>query len=130
MAHSSLVSTVAHQSTSSIWLPHPSGSALVGCRPALASGLQSSGFALSLLPSGSVGHLPPFSSTFVLCNLADLADPRLRLSHLSHLLYLGSPSPPWVLLPPAPSPSVSPLVSSALPPPWFFLLLAPPRPYS
>lgn len=44
MAASSLVSTVAHQSTSSVRLPHPSGSTLVILRHADASGLHSSSF--------------------------------------------------------------------------------------
>ncbi len=53
MALSSLVSTMAHQSTSSAGLPRPSGSALVVRQPALALRLYSSGFASSLRPSGS-----------------------------------------------------------------------------
>ncbi len=65
-APSSLASTVTHRSTSSTGLPHPSGSALVGRRPAIASGLLSSGCSSSLHPTGSVGLLPPLCSTWVL----------------------------------------------------------------
>ncbi|ROI65364.1 hypothetical protein DPX16_0346 [Anabarilius grahami] len=54
-------------STSSARLHPSSGSALVIRRPALTSGLHSSGFASSLRPSGSVGFLTPSSSTLVLC---------------------------------------------------------------
>ncbi|XDV15191.1 hypothetical protein PO909_015321, partial [Leuciscus waleckii] len=64
---------VAHQSTSSVWLPRPPGSTLVVCLPALASGLHSSGFALSLRPSGSIGLLTPSSSTLVLCRSGSTA---------------------------------------------------------
>ncbi|KAL0191148.1 hypothetical protein M9458_013846, partial [Cirrhinus mrigala] len=52
-APGSLVSTIARWPTSSTGLPSPSGSALVGRRPAIASGLHSSGCASSLRPTGS-----------------------------------------------------------------------------
>ncbi len=52
----------------------PSGSALVRRRPAIASGLLSSGCTLSLRPTGSVGLLPPFSSTWVLSRSGSAAD--------------------------------------------------------
>ncbi|KAI2657357.1 DNA-directed RNA polymerase II subunit RPB1 [Labeo rohita] len=45
-----LVSNVARRPTSSTGLPRPSGSALIGRRPAIASGLHSSGCASSLPP--------------------------------------------------------------------------------
>ncbi|KAL0189207.1 hypothetical protein M9458_016306, partial [Cirrhinus mrigala] len=55
----SLLFTVAHRTTSSTGLPRPFGSAFVGRRPAIASGLHSSSCASSLRPTGSVGLLPP-----------------------------------------------------------------------
>ncbi|XDV34519.1 hypothetical protein PO909_004673, partial [Leuciscus waleckii] len=48
LAPTFLISIVAHQSTSSARLPCPSGFTLIIRRPALASGLHSSGFASSL----------------------------------------------------------------------------------
>ncbi|KAL0203392.1 hypothetical protein M9458_001410, partial [Cirrhinus mrigala] len=79
-ALSSLVSTVAHWSTSSTGLYHPSGSALVGRRPVIASGLHSSGCVLLLHPTGSVGLLPPSSSASVLCCFGSAADLRISAS--------------------------------------------------
>ncbi len=83
MAPSSLISTVARQSTSSAGLPRPSGSTLVSHRPSTASGLHSSGCALSLWlcqapPSLRLHH--------------GLPDP--RFGRRSHLLRLGSLDPP------------------------------------
>ncbi len=141
MAHSSVLSTMAHQSTSSTGLPRPSGSTLIGRRPALSSGLNFSGFTLSLRSPGSVGllrpslrlHLGPLSLQLH----CGLLEPRLRLGWLSHLL-LGPPDPlhnPGSAalhlhlggpLPPAPPLSVGPLESSALTPPLLPPLLAPP----
>ncbi len=48
MTPSSLLSAVAHQSTSSAGLPHPSGSALVCCQSSSTLGLHSSGYTSSL----------------------------------------------------------------------------------
>ncbi len=62
MASSSLVSTGASQSSSSIGLPCPSGS--VSRPPTSTSGLHSSGYALSLRHSGSIGLPPPPSSVY------------------------------------------------------------------
>ncbi|KAL0199047.1 hypothetical protein M9458_007587, partial [Cirrhinus mrigala] len=63
IANSSPSFAVTHQSTVSTGLPRLSGSALVGRRPALDSGLHSSSFVLSLCPSGTVGLLAPSGST-------------------------------------------------------------------
>ncbi len=79
--------------------PHPSGSTLVGRRPTIASGLPSSGCTSSLCPTGSVGLLPPASSTMVLSRQSPRLHPgppdplhppgslalRLRLGLLHHL---------------------------------------------
>ncbi len=62
-APSSLIFTVTRRSTR---LPHSSSSALVGRWPAIASGLHSSCYTLSLCPTGSVGLISPSSSTLVL----------------------------------------------------------------
>ncbi|KTF78513.1 hypothetical protein cypCar_00042941 [Cyprinus carpio] len=70
MAPISFISAVAHQAA---WLPRPSGSALVCRRPAIASGLHSSGCTLSICPTDSIGLLPPSSSTLVLCRSGSTA---------------------------------------------------------
>ncbi len=87
-------STVTRLSISSTGLPRPSGSALVGRRPAIASGLRSSGYASSLHPTGSVGLLPPASSTWVLGRS-------------------GFGSPPW-----SPEPSAPPWPPRSSASPW------------
>ncbi|KAI2645401.1 Zinc metalloprotease ZmpB [Labeo rohita] len=73
-ALSALVSIVAHQSTSSTGLPRLSGSALVGRRPFITSGLCSYGCASSLRPTGSVDLLPPSGTAFILCRSGSAAD--------------------------------------------------------
>ncbi|KAL1276819.1 hypothetical protein QQF64_036442 [Cirrhinus molitorella] len=65
-APSSLLFTVAHQSTSSAGLPAPSGSTLVCRRPSAASGFHSSSYGLSFHPSSSVRLLLPSGSSSVL----------------------------------------------------------------
>ncbi|KAI2657574.1 Nuclear mitotic apparatus protein 1 [Labeo rohita] len=137
IASSSLVSTGARQSTSSTGLPHPSGSALVSRPPTSTSGLHSSGCTSSFRPSGSIGLLLPSSFTSVLCHsgstmafrisvYASVAEATcstlaLRILGVTQDRRLSvSVSPP-----PAP-PSVCPLESSALPPPWFLPPSAPP----
>ncbi len=104
LAPSSLVSTVARQSTSSTGLPRPSGSTLVGHQLALASGLHSSDFGTSLCPSGS--SLPPAPLRL------SGSPPAPRSPEPSALPWpsgsspsrwpCGSPSPPWAPLPLAP----------------------------
>ncbi len=79
-APSSLASTVTRRSTSSTGLSHPTGSALVGRQLAIASGLLSSGCASSLRPTGSIGILPPASSTLVLSRSGFSADLRIFAS--------------------------------------------------
>ncbi len=80
MASSSLVSTGARQSSSSIGLPCPSSS--VSRPPTSTSGLHSSGYALSLRHSGSIG-LPPQLSLH-------LGRLRLRLGPPDPQLHPGS----------------------------------------
>ncbi|KAI2645558.1 Opioid growth factor receptor [Labeo rohita] len=80
-ALSALVSIVAHRSTSSTGLPRLSGSALVGRRLFITSGLCSSGCASSLRPTGSVDLLPPSGTASILCRSGSAAD--LRISALA-----------------------------------------------
>ncbi len=112
LAPSSLVSTVAHQSTSSTRLPRPSGSTLVGHQPALSSGLHSSDFTSSLVP------LAPLGSSLPLTPLRPSGSPpEPRSPEPSALPWpsgsspspwpCGTPSPPWAPLPPAPQLSVT-----------------------
>ncbi|KAI2651120.1 Chromatin-remodeling ATPase INO80 [Labeo rohita] len=132
-ALSSLVSTVACQSTSSTGLHRPSGSALVGHCPAIASGCAS-----SLRPIKSVGLLPPAPPQ------SSVAPAPLRTSRSLPPPRSPEPwAPPWpsrssvspkiigsLSLPQAPPPpalpSVGPLELSALPPPWLLPPSAPP----
>ncbi len=60
----------------------PSLSALVGRRPAIASGLLSPGCASSIHPTGSVGLLPPVSSTWVLSHSGSTVDLQISASTL------------------------------------------------
>ncbi|KAI2659253.1 Cytoplasmic tRNA 2-thiolation protein 2 [Labeo rohita] len=76
-ALSALVSIVAHRSTSSTGLPRLSGSALVGRRPFITSGLCSYGCASSLRPTGSVDLLPPSGTASILCRSGSAADRRI-----------------------------------------------------
>ncbi|KAI2644281.1 Chromatin-remodeling ATPase INO80 [Labeo rohita] len=119
--------------------PRPSGSALVGHHPAIASGLHSSSCASLLHPTCSVGLHPPPStlhpppstlhpppSTSVLCRTGSAAD--LRLGCLSLGLCLGPPDP---LCRPGSMAlrlrlhlHLLPLGSSALSPPWLLPLSA------
>ncbi|KAL0190472.1 hypothetical protein M9458_013170, partial [Cirrhinus mrigala] len=78
--HGSQLPRLHRRPTSSTGLPRPSGSALVGCRPAIALGLHSSGFASSLHPTGSVGLLPSSGSPSVLCRSGSAADLRSSAS--------------------------------------------------
>ncbi len=80
MAPSSLLSTVAWQSTSSSGLPRPSGSALVWLRPSYTSELHSSVFALSLHPSGSVRLLHPLGSSSLFCHSGSTMPSRINAS--------------------------------------------------
>ncbi len=82
MVPSSLLSTVARQSSSSAGLPRPSGTALVWRRPSCTSGLHSSGFASSLHPSGSVRLLHPLGSSSLLCHSGSTAASRIHASAL------------------------------------------------
>ncbi|XDV16814.1 hypothetical protein PO909_016349, partial [Leuciscus waleckii] len=96
---------------------------------------------LSLVPSSPRLYWTPHSLQFLLCphslclHHAHLC-PRLHLSHQSRSSaqssalpgHFGSPAPPWSPLPPAPTPSVGPLESSALPPPWLLPPSSPPWP--
>ncbi|KAI2661347.1 Serine--tRNA ligase [Labeo rohita] len=96
MAPSSLLFTLARQSTSSTGLPRPSGSALVSHQPSAASGLHASGSASSLQPSGSV-RLPPSLQLHLGPLLLHLhcafPDPHLRLGCLSNPLDFCPPDP-------------------------------------
>ncbi|KAL0203608.1 hypothetical protein M9458_001626, partial [Cirrhinus mrigala] len=124
-APGSLVSTVGP--------PAPSDSALVGRRPAIASGLYSSSCASSLRPTGSVGLLPPALPQSSVAPAPPQTSGSLPPSR--------SPepwTPPWPSgssvspgLDGSPSqapppPSVTPLESSAFPPPWLLPPSAPP----
>ncbi|KTG32329.1 hypothetical protein cypCar_00004939 [Cyprinus carpio] len=77
---SSLASIATHRSTSSTGLPRPSGYAMVGRRPAIASGLRCFGCTLSLRPTCSIGLLPPASSTLVLSRYGSATDLRISTS--------------------------------------------------
>lgn len=81
LAPGSLIFTVARHPTSSAMLPYLPSSVLVIHPPISTSRLYSSGFTLSLRPSGSVGLLPP-NSSLVPCCLAPLQSS-------------GPLSPPW-----------------------------------
>ncbi len=87
LAPGSLASTITRRSISSTGLPRSSSSTLVGCQPAIASGLLSFGCASSLCPTGSVGLL---------------SSRQLHLGPRSLRLHRGSPpqspepsAPPW-----------------------------------
>ncbi len=128
MTPSSLLSTMARQSTSSAGLPHPSGSALVCCRSSSTLGLHSSSYTSSLW----LCQAPP-SLRLHLCRSASVPSAPPDPPHCP-----GSLSPSRAPLPPAPPPSVGPLESAAIPPPWVAFLavawvlpgsrLAPPAP--
>ncbi|KAI2649884.1 putative lysophospholipase [Labeo rohita] len=107
----SLVSTVAHQPTSSTGLPHPSGSALVGRCPAIASGLR-----LCLgAPSHWLRWAPPFLQlrlsnlslgliSLALRILGDALSCRLSVSTSTFSAAVGRPpgvvSPSFTIAPP------------------------------
>ncbi len=95
LAPCSLVSTVACHPTSSTGLPCPS---LVSCRPSSTKGFHSSGFTLSLHPSGSSFPPAPPLSLVALASLQSSGSPPLPQAHEpSSLLWPSRPAvSPWL----------------------------------
>ncbi len=126
MAPSSLLSTMAHQSTCSARLPYPSSFIFVSRRPSTTSEFHSSGCLSSLRLSQAPPSLRlPFGPLSLRLHHS-LPDPRIRPFRWpsAPAWPSGSSVPPWLIgsstppqppPSPAPPPSVCPLEWSALP---------------
>ncbi|XDV51908.1 hypothetical protein PO909_020700 [Leuciscus waleckii] len=142
LALTSLSSTVVLQFTSSARLPRSPGFAVVPRRPSIASVLLSSGPLDSSLPSAHPLSSVPLSPPRPSVTPSTLWSPEPADSP-GHSETSAPPCPsklpsspchslslvrPWSPQPPALPPSVGPLESSVLPPPWLLPPSSPPWP--